>query len=285
MGARASNLDRLHELLAGEAAGDLEAAEREELEALLRQAAPANREEFLEVTALVQLGFLHQDARARQHMPSGLESRLLRQAETWRPAAPKKPVADLARARERRAGAPVASPVSRRGGPATWGAISGWAAAAALAIAFIVTGGPRVSPPDALPSPRQALASGRSTLLRDAADAVTVAWKGSQGSAYAGVSGDVVWSDSRQEGYVRIVELAANDSTRAQYQLWIVAPDRDTHPVDGGVFDVSGEGEAIIPIHAKLAVRAPKAFAITLEQPGGVVVSKGPMLAVAASAA
>jgi hypothetical protein len=32
-------------------------------------------------------------------------------------------------------------------------------------------------------------------------------------------------------------------------------------------------------------VRAPKAFAITLEQPGGVVVSKGPMLAVAASAA
>jgi anti-sigma-K factor RskA len=281
MGTRESTMDRLHELLAGEAAGDLEPAEHTELEALLRQAAPANREEFLGVTALVQLGFLQHDARARQRMPGRLESRLMRQAETWRPAA-SKPVGDLALARDRRASAAAAPSASRRGEPRNWGAISGWAAAAALAIAFIVTGGPRVSPPDGRQSASQALASGRSALLSGAADAVTVAWKGSPGGAYAGVGGDVVWSDSRQEGYLRLVGLPANDSTHAQYQLWIVAPNRDTHPVDGGVFDVSGTGEAIIPIHAKLAVRAPKAFAITIEQPGGVVVSKGPMLAVAA---
>ena len=58
-------------------------------------------------------------------------------------------------------------------------------------------------------------------------------------------------------------------------------PDRDRHPVDGGVFDVSGKGEVVIPIRAVLPVHGPSAFAITLEQPGGVVVSDGPLLVVA----
>ena len=59
-------------------------------------------------------------------------------------------------------------------------------------------------------------------------------------------------------------------------------PDRDARPVDGGVFDVpAGAAEVIVTIDAKLAIARPTAFAVTLEKPGGVVVSDGPLLIVA----
>ena len=81
---------------------------------------------------------------------------------------------------------------------------------------------------------------------------------------------------------MRLAGLVANDPGTAQYQLWIVDPERDQRPVDGGVFDVpSGGGEVIIPIDPKLRIKSPAAFAITLEKPGGVVVSGGPLLVVA----
>ena len=47
-------------------------------------------------------------------------------------------------------------------------------------------------------------------------------------------------------------------------------------------FDVGPGGEVVIPIDAKLRVGRPTAFAITLEKAGGVVVSDGPLLLVAA---
>ena len=76
--------------------------------------------------------------------------------------------------------------------------------------------------------------------------------------------------------------MAANDPANAQYQLWIIDPDRDARPVDGGVFDVpAGAAEVIVTIDAKLAIARPTAFAVTLEKPGGVVVSDGPLLIVA----
>lgn len=85
----------------------------------------------------------------------------------------------------------------------------------------------------------------------------------------------MVWSDTEQRGYMRIRGLAANDVTRAQYQLWIFDPRRDErYPVDGGVFDIpAGSEEVIVPIVAKLDVRGPTLFAVTVEAPGGVVVS------------
>ncbi len=91
---------------------------------------------------------------------------------------------------------------------------------------------------------------------------------------YVGMSGDVVWSDGKQEGYMLLNGLAVNDPEVQQYQLWIVDPERDSVPVDGGVFDVSEESRAIVPIHARLNVEQPVAFVITVEKPGGVVVSK-----------
>ena len=111
------------------------------------------------------------------------------------------------------------------------------------------------------------------------------------------VYGDVVWSDTLNKGYMRISGLAVNDSTIEQYQLWIFDATRPTgdlpqfgegllsqRPVDGGVFDVSSTGEVIIEIHAKLKVEQAAAFAITVEPPGGVVVSdrsRVPLLALA----
>ena len=72
-----------------------------------------------------------------------------------------------------------------------------------------------------------------------------------------------------------LTDLPVNDHESKQYQLWIVDPTRDEKPVDGGVFDIaSAEGTTVIPIRNPLLIRDPKAFVITLEQPGGVVVSK-----------
>jgi anti-sigma-K factor RskA len=276
--------DRLHDLLADEAAGELETADRGELEALLSHAPPANRDEFLEIAGLVQLGLMKRDVAGFQRMPSRLESRLMERAATWNRPNPSK-VFDLSAARDKRVGGLTQSLAARKRTERNWAAISGWAAAAALAIAFVVTGGPGLAPSAVPKTLSLTLAEERAALIRSEPNLLAVAWKGSPETTYAGVTGDVVWSDRRQQGYLRVTGLPANDPSRAQYQLWIVAPDRDTHPVDGGVFDVGSAGETVIPIHAKLGVRTPKAFAITLEQAGGVVVSKGPMLAVAAAAA
>ena len=72
-----------------------------------------------------------------------------------------------------------------------------------------------------------------------------------------------------------LTDLPANDPSAQQYQLWIVDPSRDEKPVDGGVFDIpAGATTAVIPIRNPLVVKNPAAFVITLEQPGGVVVSK-----------
>lgn len=89
-----------------------------------------------------------------------------------------------------------------------------------------------------------------------------------------GVSGEIVWSDEKQAGFMRFRGLPVNDKTKEQYQLWIFENAKlEEHPKDGGVFDVSVNGEVIIPIDAKLVAKDPKVFAITVEKPGGVVVS------------
>lgn len=91
---------------------------------------------------------------------------------------------------------------------------------------------------------------------------------------YADISGKAFWSDELQKGYLSLEGMPVNDPTERQYQLWIVDPERDEAPVDGGVFDVVADaGTVRIPIDAKLQIDAPEAFVITLEKPGGVVKS------------
>jgi anti-sigma-K factor RskA len=117
------------------------------------------------------------------------------------------------------------------------------------------------------------LASKRSRLLKSDTELIQVAWAPGKTPFNQPVTGDVVWSNERQEGYMRFTNLPVNDPTKEQYQLWIIDPSRDDEPIDGGVFDVNSKGEVIIEIHEKLKVISPKAFAITVEKPGGVVVS------------
>jgi anti-sigma-K factor RskA len=74
---------------------------------------------------------------------------------------------------------------------------------------------------------------------------------------------------------MRFRGLPANDPKRETYQLWIFDETQDEKtPIDGGTFNVNDNGEVVIPIDARLAARNPKMFAVTVEKPGGVVVSK-----------
>jgi hypothetical protein len=162
------------------------------------------------------------------------------------------------------------------------------AAAAAVLAVFAWTRPPRVVEkvvrvevpvPPRVPAPAEA----RAELLASAPDARTIAWSATGDPAARGAAGDVVWSASRQQGFMRIRGLAANDPTLAQYQLWIFDARRDqAHPVDGGVFDVR-DGEVVVPIRAAVQVFQPTLFAVTVERPGGVVVSKRERIVLAAA--
>jgi hypothetical protein len=88
------------------------------------------------------------------------------------------------------------------------------------------------------------------------------------------VRGEAIFDPQSSSGLLVISGLAPNDPTQEQYQLWIFDGTRDDrYPVDGGVFDVPACGSVVLPIKAKLEVKQPTLFAVTVEKPGGVVVS------------
>jgi anti-sigma-K factor RskA len=126
--------------------------------------------------------------------------------------------------------------------------------------------------PQPAPSPGVTVAEQRDELLRSAPDVVSATWAPGNMKDMQ-VSGDIVWSDSRQAGYIRLHGLPPNDTAKASYQLWIFDKAQDK-PIDGGVFDVSSNGELVLPVNAKLHAVKPGMFAITVEKPGGVVESK-----------
>ena len=266
--------NRLYELLADEASAALDTSDAPELARLLAHNPVVARDEILQAAALAQVAFLRRATVSR--MPAGLRERLASQGEALvlRQRGPV-PVARLVQ--------PESPPAAtRQPAISRWSSVNGigWALAAMLAIALVVV---RNEP--AVFAPTTDAVAGRVSLVNGASDVMTLPWAPPTAAGYRGVTGDVVWSQSRQEGYLRLANMPVNDPAHTQYQLWIVDPERDTHPVDGGVFNVSATGEVIIPIQAKLLIRSPTAFAITAEQPGGVVVSAGPLLVVALSKA
>jgi hypothetical protein len=161
------------------------------------------------------------------------------------------------------------------------------ALAAAASIGAVVTGsiawltgwrpGPRSNP---VRSPKDA----RTELLAAAKDAITLAWSPGPDELGRTVTGDVVWSEARQAGFMRFRGLAAQAPTEKQYQLWIFDRHRDErYPVDGGVFDIAASAdEVIVAIQPKIHVANATLFAITLEKAGGVVVSSREHLVVVA---
>jgi hypothetical protein len=121
----------------------------------------------------------------------------------------------------------------------------------------------------AVPMAVDAPAQQREAMLASVRDAVRLDCAAAAGAGETAAAGDVVWSPSRQRGFLRISGLAKNDRSRSQYQIWIVNGNR-RHPVAAGVFDVDREtGDVIVPILPQAFVQGPTMFAVTVEQPGG----------------
>ncbi|MEL7483577.1 MAG: anti-sigma factor [Planctomycetota bacterium] len=83
------------------------------------------------------------------------------------------------------------------------------------------------------------------------------------------VTGDVVWNDDLEQGYLRFVGLAPNNPSVEQYQVWVIDERGLEQKVSGGVFNADAEGEIIVPIDPAIDVGRVALFAITVEEPGG----------------
>jgi anti-sigma-K factor RskA len=164
-----------------------------------------------------------------------------------------------------------------------WGWL-GWAATAAASIALVAsifyyqqqmsTMQAQIDEMRKPAPPEPTMAQKRDQMIREARDLTRASWTKGNVKDMDSVSGEVVWSDEKQTGYMTFRGLPPNDPNREAYQLWIFEQaDLEAHPKDGGVFNVAENGEVIVPIEAKLKTVSPKAFAVTVEKPGGVVVS------------
>ncbi len=256
--------ERIVDLLTSRATEGLSEEEAMELDDTLHHLTDMREDELELAAAAVDLAF-ESAAGDVEPMPGHLKQRILEQGRAHLKSRP------VNVTRFPRAVKPESRLLDGRN-------IGWWVAAAMLVLALWSPW----SRQDKTPPPASTLAEQRETLLRDAGDAIRVAWTKPEVPGYEKVDGDVVWSSERQAGFMRLRGLPTNRNTVEQYQLWIVDPSRDERPIDGGVFDIpAGSSEVIIPIDAKLRADNPKVFAITLEQPGGVVVSDGPLLVVA----
>lgn len=86
------------------------------------------------------------------------------------------------------------------------------------------------------------------------------------------VRGDVVWNDELEQGYLRFVNLDVNDPTKEQYQVWVIDDRGMEQKVSGGVFNATADGEVIVPIDPALDLGRVALFAVTVEEPGGIMV-------------
>jgi hypothetical protein len=239
------------ELLADRALRPLRADEALELDALLaREPAGIAEAEDLELAAAAaDLALFGMGA---DPLPDSLRATLEAQAPAALATAPR----------------PTGAAVAGRIAP---GAAAGWlVAAACLAVAATLS---FMQPAGVAPAPADPSAL-RQTLLASAADATRWAWTALGELEKAPVAGDAVWSTSRQQGVMTFDGLPANDPAKEQYQLWIFDPAQsDKTPIDGGVFDVPPGGRAVVPMDPKIRVSDAAMFAVTIEKPGGVVVS------------
>jgi hypothetical protein len=248
---------RLLDLLADRATGSLEREGAMELDALLEQYPDWNDDRMDLAAAAADLAMFEET----QPLPDALRDRIKTDARAYMQTAAASPVVSTIKPAVE---ADVPSAPVRTGRLML---TSGWLAAAALLVIALL--GWLRDPPKSTEPGLQA----RWQTLQTTADLVAMDFAGTEDEAATGASGQVVWSADRQTGMMRISGLAANDPGVNQYQLWIFDKDRDDrYPIDGGVFDVSG-GDVLIPIDAKLEVRDPQLFAVTVERPGGVVVS------------
>jgi len=247
------------ELLADKVTEGLSDADRKRLDALLEAEGDADLEALERTAAELTLALGEpREQQQSEPMPAELRERLAQAGRQWE-----------ARSRGANPGATGSntSVLGRIGG----GAGLAWLTAAA-AIAIALLGWLMLF--TVITRPEERFPAYADVEARP--DAVRVAWSPGPDPLGEGVTGEVLWSDSAQAGWMVFRDLPPLDPNRNDYQLWIFDPTRDEHPVDGGVFNVRPDetGEVRVPIRAKLPVSSPTLFAITVEQPGGVVVSK-----------
>jgi len=253
--------DRLLDLLADQATQGLPVGEQAELD-LLRSRFPEIDDTAMELIA-AELA-LALGPPAGETLPRDLRDQIESQLHTLQavqaqPAAPR-----------RRGSPPRRGPGAFLAAPLiAWG---GWIASAAC-LSLLVWNGWNRSPP----SPRQILAS-----LVSRTDILRVQGKQPKAGGNSNPWVEVLWCPYGHYGCLRLRGLPINDPTINQYQLWIYDAERDPRfPIDGGVFDVSTDGEALVHVRAKLRVYEPTKFAVTRERPGGAVVSDGELLLLA----
>ena len=220
------------------------------------------------------------DLKTNEPLPEHLQAKILADAdrildtprETARQVSPYAP--------------PYAPPYTPNDAPKTsfrnwnWPTLLGWGVAAAacvvLAINVWMT---RLQPAPVVKNPpieeKLTPAQMRQRLIDSGGDVIQARWTVGNDKDVKEISGDIVWSDVKQAGYMRFRGLPVNDRAKQTYQLWIFDETQDEKtPIDGGTFDIGSDGDVIIPINAKLKASKPKQFAVTVEKPGGVVVSK-----------
>lgn len=273
--------ETLLDLLYKKAVHGLDDAEERQLEELQRTVPSEVDIESIEMTAGA-LSVAGMDI--SEQMPPNLRSRVLADAERYFDERETQP------RNVRPAAVPAAVKEPKSAGSGIWGWL-GWAAAAAACIALAVNiyitrsateiagsgGWPTPVPEDRL-TPEQM----REQLIGTAPDLVRATWYSTDKDTPNQISGDVVWSDAKQAGYVRLSGLPKNDPAKETYQLWIFDETQsEKTPISGGVFDITSDGEVIIQIDASLRAKKPRMFAITLEKPGGVMVAQGKVAALA----
>lgn len=294
---------RLVELLVRRAVDGLNSSERAELSRLLSEEKYDDAGRF-EYTAAALLLAGDVEAYETEEMPYDLREQLRMQADAFaasmpppsRQTAQPRVISIAGRARSTTPAPSVtasskARPAQRPSRKASsWQSQVGWFAAAASVLIAIAGWWPRLQmggePTAETPVVATTLEQERQQLLARQG-VLTRTWQATEDPAASGVSGDVVWDQTTQNGYVRFRGLQANNSDEQQYQLWIFDSTRDErYPVDGGVFDVPpGQREVIVPISAKLEIRDPALFAVTIEKPGGSVVSSRDRIVVIAPVA
>lgn len=268
----------LFDLLTKQATYGLDAAENGQLEELSANANFRIDDSFDIAAAAIGLADLDIEP-----MPEHLNSKILALADNY--FAADEPVAvslrESAESAEMDDMQPTFGFEPKRSSWSTW---LGWAiaGAACIALAFNVYTTRFQGPTDVVKGPTPTVTPEKPDVRKQfdemmaASNMVKAQW-GALPTAtddLKGVSGEIVWSDEKQAGFMRFRGLPVNDKSKEQYQLWIFENAKlEEHPKDGGVFDVSADGEVIVPIDAKLAAKDPKVFAITVEKPGGVVVS------------
>ena len=257
--------ERLLDLLADRAMQGLGAEENSELNELLKKYPDYNEMYFEIASAAVDLANLEID----EPLPSALRAKVLSDAYRFVDSSQR----DFAGGANAEQNVSEPARVISLLPKTRWWYRAGWyAAAACLALAAVAwyVGLRRQEPQ------RLTVAELRQRLLAEAPDLVQSSWSPTNYENAKSVQGDVVWSNARQQGFMRFQGLPAINPSENEYQLWIFDAERDErYPVDGGVFDIDPQtGEAVVQIRAKLKVSQPKLFAVTIEKPGGVVVSK-----------